>query len=228
VCCYPDYERLLAAVADHARRLVVFSYPPRNPVSRGLVASRPPLRGSAVASSGRFTHPPAAMLAVVERRGFRRAFAHRALVWQGGRARARPRAVDPRAALRSPVTESCWRCGAEMQWRQSTWQCPRCHFKLGCCEGEPQSACESEQRADVPADAVGAERARRWLDDERRFPEAVLPARRGAARPRLAACSACRRHVRSDVPPHATAPTRARRFCGWWNQTVDRGAKAVE
>ena len=25
VCCYPDYERLLTAVADHAQRLVVFS-----------------------------------------------------------------------------------------------------------------------------------------------------------------------------------------------------------
>src|SRR5204863_175626 len=33
VCCYPDYERLLAAVAEHARQLVVFSYPPRNAVS---------------------------------------------------------------------------------------------------------------------------------------------------------------------------------------------------
>ncbi len=23
-----------------------------------------------------------------------------------------------------------------MEWRQGTWQCPRCRFKLGCCEGE--------------------------------------------------------------------------------------------
>jgi SAM-dependent methyltransferase len=29
VCCYPDYERLLGAAADHARRALVFSYPPR-------------------------------------------------------------------------------------------------------------------------------------------------------------------------------------------------------
>jgi len=34
------------------------------------------------------------------------------------------------------VVELCLRCGAKMEWRQSTWQCPRCHFKLGCCEGE--------------------------------------------------------------------------------------------
>jgi Methyltransferase domain len=34
VCCYPDYERLLAAAADHARRALVFSYPPRNALTR--------------------------------------------------------------------------------------------------------------------------------------------------------------------------------------------------
>src|SRR5688572_16023398 len=32
VCCYPDYERLLGVAAQHARRLLVFSYPPRNAV----------------------------------------------------------------------------------------------------------------------------------------------------------------------------------------------------
>jgi 2-polyprenyl-3-methyl-5-hydroxy-6-metoxy-1,4-benzoquinol methylase len=82
VCCYPDYERLLAAVADHARQLVVFSYPPRNVVSRALVGMQNlffRLRGREFRT---FTHPPAAMLAVVEREGFRRAFGHRALVWQ--------------------------------------------------------------------------------------------------------------------------------------------------
>jgi len=23
-----------------------------------------------------------------------------------------------------------------MEWRHGTWQCPKCRFKLGCCEGE--------------------------------------------------------------------------------------------
>jgi rubrerythrin len=32
--------------------------------------------------------------------------------------------------------ERCLRCGAVMEWRHATWQCPRCRFKLGCCEGE--------------------------------------------------------------------------------------------
>jgi hypothetical protein len=82
VCCYPDYERLLGTVAEHARRLVVFSYPPRNAVSRLFVA---------VANVGfrllrreyrSFVHPPAAMLAVLGERGLRRTFAGHTLVWQ--------------------------------------------------------------------------------------------------------------------------------------------------
>jgi 2-polyprenyl-3-methyl-5-hydroxy-6-metoxy-1,4-benzoquinol methylase len=36
VCCYPDYERLLGAAADHAGRALVFSYPPRNVLSRAF------------------------------------------------------------------------------------------------------------------------------------------------------------------------------------------------
>ena len=34
------------------------------------------------------------------------------------------------------TVESCLRCGAAMEWRHGTWQCPRCRFKVGCCEGE--------------------------------------------------------------------------------------------
>ena len=56
------------------------------------------------------------------------------------------------------MSERCWRCGAEMEWRHGTWQCAKCRFKLGCCEGEPQSACEPEQRRDAPAHAGGIER----------------------------------------------------------------------
>jgi hypothetical protein len=40
------------------------------------------------------------------------------------------------AAAPEPVTENCLRCNAAMEWRHATWQCPRCRFKLGCCEGE--------------------------------------------------------------------------------------------
>ena len=33
-----------------------------------------------------------------------------------------------------------------MEWRHGTWQCGRCRFKLGCCEGEPQTQCEAPRR----------------------------------------------------------------------------------
>jgi hypothetical protein len=53
VCCYPDYERLLGAVADRARRLVVFSYPRE---TRSRACSSPPRASSSsccARSSGR-------------------------------------------------------------------------------------------------------------------------------------------------------------------------------
>ena len=81
VCCYPDYERLLSAVASHARRLVVFSHPPRNAVSRFVLA----LQNLALRLMRRefrtFAHPPDAMLRVLEERGLRPVFAHHGTVW---------------------------------------------------------------------------------------------------------------------------------------------------
>ena len=48
VCCYPDYELLLSAAAGHAKRLLVFSHPPRNLFSRALLSLRePPASASA-------------------------------------------------------------------------------------------------------------------------------------------------------------------------------------
>ena len=82
VCCYPDYELLLGAAADHARRLLVFSHPPRNPISRSLIAAQ----NLGFRLLGRefrtFTHPPRRMLAVLERRGLRPVFVHRGLPWR--------------------------------------------------------------------------------------------------------------------------------------------------
>jgi hypothetical protein len=82
VCCYPDYERLLTAAADHAMRLLVFSHPPRNWVSRTLTR----LQGVGFRVMGKsfrtFAHPPAAMVAVAERRGMRTDYTYRGSVWQ--------------------------------------------------------------------------------------------------------------------------------------------------
>src|SRR5215211_1530448 len=82
VCCYPDYQRLLAAAADHARRALVFSYPPRNLLSRafyGVFNLVMRLTGSDFRG---FAHPPGAMLAVLEDHGFRRTYGHPSRIWQ--------------------------------------------------------------------------------------------------------------------------------------------------
>jgi 2-polyprenyl-3-methyl-5-hydroxy-6-metoxy-1,4-benzoquinol methylase len=76
VCCYPDYERLLGAAADHARRVLVFSHPPRNLVARNLGFR---LTGKEFRV---FAHPPAAMLAVLERHGLQPVFSHRGFPWR--------------------------------------------------------------------------------------------------------------------------------------------------
>jgi 2-polyprenyl-3-methyl-5-hydroxy-6-metoxy-1,4-benzoquinol methylase len=82
VCCYPDYERLLGAAAQHARRLLVFSYPPRNAVSRLFIATQNFVFRLLGREFRTFAHPPTAMLGLLGERGLRRTFAHHALVWQ--------------------------------------------------------------------------------------------------------------------------------------------------
>jgi 2-polyprenyl-3-methyl-5-hydroxy-6-metoxy-1,4-benzoquinol methylase len=82
VCCYPDYERLLGAAADHARRLLVFSHPPRNPISRSIIAAQNLGFRLLRREFRTFAHPPPAMLAVLERHGLQPAFAHHGIPWQ--------------------------------------------------------------------------------------------------------------------------------------------------
>jgi magnesium-protoporphyrin O-methyltransferase len=82
VCCYPDYARLLGAAADSTRRALVFSHPPRNPVSRAVVATE----NLVLRLSGRtfrvFAHPPAAMLAVLAEHGLRQVPARSGRFWR--------------------------------------------------------------------------------------------------------------------------------------------------
>jgi len=82
VCCYPDYERLLGAAAQQARRFLVFSYPPRNLLSRLIVNAENLVFKLRRKEYRSFTHPPAAMLGVLAERGLHRTFAHHTLVWQ--------------------------------------------------------------------------------------------------------------------------------------------------
>ena len=81
VCCYPDYERLLGAVAQHTRRLVVFSYPTRNAASRFLVGVQNLVFRALRKEFRAFVHPPGAMMAALEERGLHRTFAHAGPVW---------------------------------------------------------------------------------------------------------------------------------------------------
>lgn len=81
VCCYPDVDRLLAAAADHATRLLVFSHPPRTAATLALLR----LQNAVYALSGttfrEFVHPPGLMTDVLERHGLRVVDAHRGLFW---------------------------------------------------------------------------------------------------------------------------------------------------
>ena len=82
VCCYPDYERLLTAAAAHARRLLVFSHPRRNALSRGLIAAQNAamrLRGKEFRA---FVHPPAAMVDACRAQGLSLTYTHAGAVWQ--------------------------------------------------------------------------------------------------------------------------------------------------
>ncbi|HEU4513046.1 MAG TPA: class I SAM-dependent methyltransferase [Nocardioidaceae bacterium] len=82
VCCYPDYERLLSAAADHARRLLVFSHPPRNVVSKGFLGIENTwfrLTGNTFRT---FAHPPQAMLDVAQAGGLDLTYRHAGPLWQ--------------------------------------------------------------------------------------------------------------------------------------------------
>ena len=82
VCCYPDYQRLLEAVAGHAQRLVVFSYPARNTISRLAVAAQNVLYRVLRKEFRAFVHPPSAMFGVLSDAGLGTTFEHHGLIWQ--------------------------------------------------------------------------------------------------------------------------------------------------
>ncbi|HYH88475.1 MAG TPA: methyltransferase domain-containing protein [Solirubrobacteraceae bacterium] len=82
VCCYPDYERLLGAAGSHARRLLVFSYPRRNAISRAIIATQNAGFRLMRQEFRAFAHPPAAMLGVLREQGLEPRFAESGFAWQ--------------------------------------------------------------------------------------------------------------------------------------------------
>jgi 16S rRNA G966 N2-methylase RsmD len=81
VCCYPDYERLLSAAADHARRLLVFSHPPRNMLNRAVVGWENLVRRLRGNDFRAFVHAPDAMVEVVWAAGMTPEYRHRGFSW---------------------------------------------------------------------------------------------------------------------------------------------------
>lgn len=81
VCCYPDYERLLGAAGSHAQRMLVFSHPPRNLVTRALIGWENLLRRIRRNDFRAFVHPPGRMVAALRRTGLTPSFRHHGLAW---------------------------------------------------------------------------------------------------------------------------------------------------
>jgi 16S rRNA G966 N2-methylase RsmD len=82
VCCYADVTKLLGAAADHARHQLVFSHPPRNAVSRVVVATQNLLFRLGGRDFRTFAHSPDTMLAVLAEHGLQLRAAHSGRVWQ--------------------------------------------------------------------------------------------------------------------------------------------------
>jgi SAM-dependent methyltransferase len=82
VCCYPDYDALVGAASERARRFLVMSFPCDRWYMRaafGAVNLAARLMRWEYRS---FVHPPALVVAAAERRGLRRALEHSGRIWQ--------------------------------------------------------------------------------------------------------------------------------------------------
>ena len=82
LCCYPDMPRLAGAAAEHAREVLVISFPnDRWWTQLGLSFANFGF-GLFRIQFRVFLHPPDAILAAVEQQGFKTSFNNRGLLWQ--------------------------------------------------------------------------------------------------------------------------------------------------
>jgi len=81
VCCYPDYERLLGAAGGKADRLLVFSHPPRNLVTRAVFSAENFMRRLKGDTFRAFVHPPAELVNVAGQSGLRNTYQWRGIGW---------------------------------------------------------------------------------------------------------------------------------------------------
>lgn len=82
VCCYPDYETLVAAAADHARRQLALTFPRDVVWMRIGLAVVNLLQRVRRRSFRVYLHPPDAVLAVAQAHGLEATSRHRGLVWE--------------------------------------------------------------------------------------------------------------------------------------------------
>lgn len=81
VCCYPDYRGLLTAAANHARQMMVFSYPSRNPMVRVVFAAENLAFRLRRTTFRTYLHDPDAMTAAAEHRRLQIRYRHRGPAW---------------------------------------------------------------------------------------------------------------------------------------------------
>jgi len=82
ICCYPDMPKLAGAAAEHAKSVLVMSFPNRRWWTRvGLTVANFGFRVIRLQFRV-FLHPPELIEAAVQQHGFRTRFNERGLLWQ--------------------------------------------------------------------------------------------------------------------------------------------------
>jgi magnesium-protoporphyrin O-methyltransferase len=82
VCCYPDYEKLLAAAGSHAKRVLAFTHPPANVIARTVMGTENLIRRIRRNPFRAFVHPPEEMLRVLEGQGLTPRLRRRQRGWE--------------------------------------------------------------------------------------------------------------------------------------------------
>jgi 2-polyprenyl-3-methyl-5-hydroxy-6-metoxy-1,4-benzoquinol methylase len=82
VCCYADYQRLLGVAAGHAARLLVFSHPPRNLLSRLAISGENAWLRMRRTPFRTYLHDPAALAAAAENGSLRVAYRGSSGAWR--------------------------------------------------------------------------------------------------------------------------------------------------
>ena len=82
VCCYPAYRALVGAGADRARRHLVLTFPRDSWWVRLAIRAGNAVEWARRQSFRAYVHPPAAIVATAEERGFQTVSTHRGAIWE--------------------------------------------------------------------------------------------------------------------------------------------------